>query len=234
MDTQTTVGWILAIFGILLTIYYAKRQSHRRLVWEVREDRELSRVSSEAVDHEFLGTPRVVTIRISNKGREAISAADYDDPVTFICRSLPIEAHIGETSSNTLRPEAVLLDGRVSYKPLLLNRHDWFDLIATFDDSMGPGVLNFNVHRGRVSGVDTIENWTRIVAQQNRGRRIAAYVAGALLITSSAFMLSAAGIETAQQAVALSGWILSIAGVLILLLAAGLLRPGRLPSKLRK
>ncbi|ANF31939.1 hypothetical protein A0130_09860 [Leifsonia xyli] len=163
MDIGGWDGWtsvIIAGIGLGLAIWALPRQIPKaRIQWVLWRASSLVALPEGSlievvVDGRPVRNAWLLTIRVSNTGRQSLATADWEAPIQLIFEgaSEPVSAHVSAVNPRALSP-AVMLDGStVSVQPTLLNTGDMFELQV-----VGQGPMTVPTVTSRIRGVPDIK-----------------------------------------------------------------------------
>lgn len=157
------VGAILTLVALAATflIYWLQRQ-RKSLSYEVVSQNQLLTVREELegrLQVLYEGEPArdicLLVIKLLNSGNVAVSAADYERPVSFAtgASSKILSAAVTDVDPENLAVDISVDDSRVTVQPVLLNAKDSITLKLLVSDFSGSLSVD-----GRVVGVKTISN----------------------------------------------------------------------------
>jgi hypothetical protein len=136
---QFVVGTMLGVAGILVGVWFAKSPStldYRVLLIAPLLSRHASKVPI-TVSHEGneLEEPYIVQLRVTNTGKRAVRADDYEEPITVRLKGPDLVAPFvaGSNVENLVppNPQDVSFEKNevaFAYRPALMNARDWFEI----------------------------------------------------------------------------------------------------------
>ena len=132
-------GWVgvgLTVISIALAIWALPRQVPKaRIQWVLWKASSLIALPEGSlievtVDGRRVTNAWLLTIRVSNTGRQSFNVTEWDAPLELIFEgsSQPVSAHVSAVNPRGLKPEVNLSGQIVAVDPALLNSGDMFEL----------------------------------------------------------------------------------------------------------
>jgi hypothetical protein len=150
-----------ALVGVIVTIifgylFYRLQERTKRASWEILSRNRIIRAGESqrkrlkvVYDSTEVENPNLTVIRLGNRGKDEIRAEDWDPPISLDFSPAKIISYdIAKRSVPAIGGQfSDVQDSRISFRPTLLNRHEWFDFhIVTDGELIDPRIT------GRIAG----------------------------------------------------------------------------------
>jgi hypothetical protein len=188
------VASILGIAAIIVTVIIAKYYTRDRVMLDYHVVSDITLLATRAAsslgkgleviyDSQPLGHPRMIDVKIVNRGNVPIREADYHEPITvrLVSGSDPIDGAIANErvpcTVDRLFDEASSGGKRVAIKPRLLNQGDWFTVRLLFDSEATNVLVS-----SRVVGAPPMRDY---IAERKKDQKIVTNVSMAVVTVFS-------------------------------------------------